>query len=130
MARRLDKHNAQKAALNALGTALNRRSKSKCELCLNSASLQAVEIPPVPEQPSIEAAIFCCENCLPLTDSQKRLPDHSTLRFLETAVWSEVRPVQIAAVRALRRLKNDADWAADALENLYLDPEIEADIDS
>ena len=81
MARRLDKHNAQKAALNALGTALNRRSKSKCELCLNSASLQAVEIPPAPEQPSIEAAIFCCENCLPLTDSQKRLPDHSTLRF-------------------------------------------------
>ena len=130
MARRLDKHNAKRSALNALGTALNRRSKSKCELCLKSASLQVVAIPPLPEQPSVDAAIFCCASCLPLTDNQKKLPESGELRFLETAVWSEVRPVQIAAVRALRRLANASDWAADALDSLYLDPEIEALIDS
>ena len=130
MARRKDQHEAQLSALNALGTALNRRSKSRCELCQDRTRLKVVAIPPLPESPSVDAAIFCCESCIPLTDPKKPLPETNALRFLETAVWSEIRPVQIAAVRALRRIAPTAQWASDALDNLYLDPDIEADLDS
>lgn len=130
MARGKDRHEAQVSALNALGTALNRRSKSKCELCQERSSLQVVAVPPLPDKPSIDAAIFCCAACLPLTEPQARLPDSNELRFLESAAWSEIRPVQMAAVRALRRLAPTTEWASNTLENLYLDPDIEADLDS
>jgi protein PhnA len=129
MARRKDEYQAQQAALNALGTALNRRSKSKCELCEERTSLKVTPIPPLEDEPSVETAIFCCHRCIPLTTSDGSLPPAHTLRFLETAAWSELRPVQLAAVRALKRLSQEnIDWATDALDSLYLSPDIEADL--
>jgi hypothetical protein len=42
-----------------------------------------------------------------------------------------VRPVQVTAVRLARRLSDDGvEWAIDLLSGLYLDPDIEARIET
>jgi hypothetical protein len=54
------------------------------------------------------------------------LEDPNQLRFLEESIWSEVIPVQLAAVRLIRRLADDGvGWAVDALDVLYMDPDVE-----
>ena len=123
MAKGRDKHKAKQEAVNALGRGLNRRAKSHCELCADSASLKVVEISDSPfEEPDEQWALMICGRCEGLLAGQDE--PANTLRFLETAVWSEVQPVQIQAVRLIRLV--DAVWAQDCTESLYLDPEIEA----
>lgn len=69
--------------------------------------------------------LFLCEPCTRELDSRKVI-DALHLRVLEKTVWSSVAPVQVLAVRLLRRLAaNHEAWATELLENLYLDPEIE-----
>lgn len=127
MARGKDAHDAAKAALAALGKPLSRRARSQCELCGDGGPLSVVAIDGNPDdEPSEDWALLLCSRCAELVDG-RRLPADS-LRFLETAMWSELRPAQIAAVRALRRL--DADWAREALDGLWLDDEVEALIGS
>ena len=60
----------------------------------------------------------------------KRLGDLERLRCLETAIWSEVAPVQIAAVRLLRRVAAEADWAQRALDGHWLDDEMAARVEA
>ena len=53
--------------------------------------------------------------------------DSEELRFLMEAVWHEVLPIQLAAVRLCERLSGEGvGWAKDLREGLYLDPDIEA----
>lgn len=123
MAKGRDKHQAKQAAVQALGRGLNRRAKSHCELCAESTSLKVVELSGSPfEEPDEDWALMLCTRCEGLTTGGKE--PANTLRFLETAVWSEVQPVQVQAVRLIRVV--DAQWARDCAESLYLDPEIEA----
>lgn len=122
MARGRDKHDAHKAAVAALGKNLSRRARSQCELCEDRASLKVVEVDGNPDEPNEDWAVMICEPCQEALLGKAR--DTSRLRVLEGTMWSEVRPVQITAVRMLRAL--DEAWAREALEGLYLDPEIEA----
>jgi len=114
MANRRDRHQAHQAAVAALGKGLSRRARSLCELCGERASLAVTEVPGGPEEPDEEWALLLCERCRTLGDQPPQ-----TLRFLETAMWSEVAPVQVTAVRALRAL--DVAWATEALDGLWLD---------
>jgi len=123
MARGRDRHDAHQAALSSLGRSLSRRARNACELCEVRSSLQVVEVEGGPDEPTGEWALMLCTRCLEATSPKSRI-DPSELRFLETTMWSEVRPVQIEAVRLLRRL--DTPWARDALESLYLEPDLEA----
>ena len=130
MARGLDQHKARLDALNALGRTLVRRSGARCELCEDSGvSLRPAEITPVPAEPEIEEALFLCDPCRTAVDGGRL--DGGRWRCLESVVWSDVRPVQVIAVRLVRRLADEGQaWAVDLLSGLYLDPNVEARIDA
>jgi protein PhnA len=82
-------------------------------------------VPPVPDEPDFDACIFICESCrAQVGNPKKRRPE--TLRPLANTVWSDVPAVQVAAVRVLRDLAPGTDWAREALENLFLDPDVES----
>ncbi|HHO49342.1 MAG TPA: phnA protein [Deltaproteobacteria bacterium] len=124
MARGRDRHDARQAALAALGKDLSRRGGSACELCGGKDTPRPVLVPP-PKIPDLDNAILACACCRGLLEGG-RLPDADDLRFLETAIWSEVGPVQIAAVRLLRRLvAEEIDWAQEAESGLWLDDEVQ-----
>lgn len=125
MARGRQAHQAAQQALNGLGKDLSRRARSGCELCGESEGCRPHLVPPTGEHLDIDSAILACPRCREALDG-KRLPGTSDdYRFLETAIWAEVVPVQVAAIRLLRRLAdNDVAWAREANEGLWLDDAI------
>lgn len=129
MARGRDRHTAAQAALAALGKDLSRRGGSACELCGGKETPRPQLIPP-PDTPGLDSAILACARCRDLLEGG-RLPEPDDLRFLETAIWSELPPVQVAAVRLLRRLTADKiPWALEAEAGLWLDEEMQERIGS
>lgn len=127
MARGRERHDARMAAVAGLGRELNRRARSKCELCGEGGSLKVVEVLPAPDEPDVDAALMSCARCRPLVEDGRSRDDTATLRFLAEMVWAEVAPVQIVAVRAARALaEQGVDWAQDAVDGLWLDEAIEA----
>jgi len=125
MAGGYEKNQDRKAALASLGKGLARRSGSKCELCSASkVSLFTVEVPPEIPVPDIDTCVFICETCRNGLSNLKSIEaDH--WRCLNDSAWSDVPAVKVTAVRILRRLTEDHRWAADILEDLYLEPEEE-----
>ena len=121
MAKGRDKYKAHQDALAALGRNLSRRARSRCELCGDREGLRPQGVAGGPADPVEDWALLACPRCRSAIDGE--LGDPSTLRFLEEAMWSELRPAQIAAVRVLRSV--DQPWAISALQGLYLDPEVE-----
>lgn len=127
MANGLERHLQRREDIFLMGRELGRRSRSRCELCGERTSLEIVEVPPLPEDPDPDHALMVCARCRTLVEGGKRKGGAEELRFLCEAIWSELAPVQIVAVRAMRRLSDEGvDWAARALEDLYLDEAIEA----
>lgn len=124
MARGRDKHQAHQAAVAGLGRVLSRRAGNVCELTGEKTSLKVVEVAGGPDVPEEDWAVLVSPTAEALLSSKKL--KENELRFLETAMWSEVRPVQIVAVRLLQRLRDqEVVWAREALEGLWLDPEVE-----
>lgn len=124
MAKGLTKKMARLDDLGRLGKDLTRRSRAHCELCSKGGNrLNAVEVGPLPEEPDQEHTLFICEQC-----RQAMKPGDLSgqyWRFLETAIWSDLAPVQITAVRLTRQLSAQGhDWATSLLEGLYLEPAI------
>ncbi len=127
MAKGRHKHDAHQAALAALGRDLSRRARSACELCEDRTSLKVVEVAGAPEEPEVDWALMLCERCGLAVENSRRGPSAGELRFLEGSAWSEIRPVQITAVRLARRLADeDVGWARDLVDGLYLDEAVEA----
>ena len=128
MARGLNEHRARIDALNALGRTLVRRSGSKCEICEEGGvSLRPIEVTPLPEAPDTEEALFVCDVCRAAIEGGAI--EGARWRCLESVVWSDIRPVQVSAVRLVQRLSDaGVEWAVDLLSGLYLDPEVEARI--
>lgn len=126
MARGHERHRARKEDVAELGKALVRRSGARCELChVRGESLTPVEIAPYPEHPDADHAVLICSQCQEGVE-EGRL-DAVRWRFLESVIWTDIPAVQVAAVRICRRLAaDDCVWAGELLENLYLNPEIEA----
>jgi len=126
MTTRYRQHQERQEALTMLGRDLTRRSKARCELCEAAGErLFAVEVEPLPDRPDPDHAVFLCEQCRDGSDGGKL--DPSRWRFLELSVWSEIPAVQVTAVRVCRRLeKAGVGWAADVLDDLYLNPEVAA----
>ena len=106
-----EKHQARQEAIQLLGKDLARRARSKCELCESSDDLRAWDTAPDAE-PTLETLLLACERCRALFEG--RVDDPKTLRFLETAIWSNVPPVAQSAREAIKRV--DSDWARHALE--------------
>ena len=126
MAKGYDEHRERVARVNMLGKALARRSRAHCELCdASGVPLFVFEVPPELDDPTVDAALFLCEQCRSQIDTPRHF-DAKRWRFLTESVWSELPAVQVMAVRLLRAISAQEEWAASALEDLYLDEEIEA----
>jgi protein PhnA len=102
----------------ALTPELEARAAGACELCTSSEPLQYVNLEAL-EGTTEEISVAVCETCAKQLLRKDPL-DSAHWQILSTTMWSEHRPVKIAAWRMLQRLK-DHTWAADALEMLYLD---------
>ena len=102
----------------ALTPELEARAAGACELCTSSEPLQYVNLEALEGTPE-EISVAVCETCAKQLLRRDPL-DPAHWQILSTTMWSEHRPVKIAAWRMLQRLK-DHTWAADALEMLYLD---------
>ncbi len=120
-----ERQKARVGLVSRFGKDLARRSGSCCELCGTCQTpLEAYEVLPLQEEPALERTLFLCTPCLTRI-RRPGPPDETYWHFLEKVVWSEFPAVQVVAVRILRHL-NNVSWAADLLDELYLQPEIEA----
>lgn len=106
-----EKHRARLDAIQAFGKDLARRARSKCELCESSDDLRIFDANP-DDEPSLESLLLACTRCRALFEG--RVDDPKALRFLETAIWSDVPPVAKTAREVIKRV--DSDWARNALE--------------
>ncbi len=125
MSRGYDQHQSRQQALSLLGKDLARRSGRHCELCdANGVEFATFEVEPVSEEPRLDHCLLICTNCH--DQLQKRgSPDPLYWRCLEASAWRELPAIQVTAVRILRKLDN-ALWAGNLLDNLYLSPEAKA----
>jgi hypothetical protein len=85
-----------------------------------------IEVPPVGPEPDVDAALLACTRCRDAI-AGKRV-ELAELRFLEGAVWSELEPARLAAIRIARTL--DVQWATDALDGLWIDDDLAAKLDA
>ncbi len=128
MARGRDAHQAHQAAVAALGRQLSRRASSRCELCEATGTLRVHEVAPTLDEPHEDRAALLCDRCGGIVDNglPKRV-NTDELRFAEQAIWSELPPIQLSAVRICRALRaREVAWARDALDGLWLPDEVEA----
>jgi len=105
---------------------LARRAKSKCELCeASGAKLAPYEVPPEEAVPDYDRCILICDDCREALDNPKKFKSGEHWRVLAQTVWSDVVPVQVAAVRLMRRQADSEAWARGALEGVYLESEVD-----
>jgi protein PhnA len=125
MARGYELHQARMMALQGMGKDLARRAKSRCEITgAGGVKLWPYEVPPVGAEPDIERTILVSEPCLEMIEHPERLRGREW-QCLAEAIWSDNPAVQVTAWRMLRELAKREDWAREALEGLFLDPETE-----
>lgn len=126
MGKGYETHQARVAALQALGKDLARRAKSKCELTgASGVPLRPYEVPPVAEEPDLERTLLLCEACHEVLEQPKRLAGRAWQGLAEV-VWSEMPAVQVVAWRMLQCLAKREDWAREVMEEVFLDPDVEA----
>ena len=111
---------AHQKELQLLGRQLSRRAKSCCELCSQKSPLSVVEIPPTFDLPDVDRAILCCHSCQTLLETQSSLARRDVF-FLEEAIWSDITPVQLAAIRLAMRCPE----MQNTLDDLYIDEDIQ-----
>jgi protein PhnA len=94
------------------------RANDSCELCGAREGLVAQNVAPREDQD-----VFCCAICTAGITAHDA-PDGAHWRCLLSSMWSEVPAVQVLSKRMLMRLASEP-WATEALDMLYLDPELE-----
>ncbi|MEO8615317.1 MAG: phnA protein [Luteolibacter sp.] len=125
MGKGYEQHQARVLALQGLGKDLARRAKSKCELTgAAGVPLRPYEVPPVADEPDIERILLLSEACHEALERPEKLAGRSW-QCLAEVVWSEMPAVQVVAWRMLKCLAKREDWAREAIEEVFLDPEVE-----
>ena len=112
MAKGYDKHQARLDEISLLGKDLARRAGRRCELCGDNDGLRPYDSEPL-DTPELSTLALLCARCRQVAEGRR--DDPQTLRFLETAVWSEEATVKDTAVAILKTL-DDVGWARDTLE--------------
>jgi protein PhnA len=126
MSKGYELHQARMMALQGMGKDLTRRAKSKCEITgAAGVALWPYEVPPVPEDPDLERTLLVSPECREMLEHPDRLSGRGWQCLAET-VWSEMPAVQVVAWRMLNELAKREDWAREVLEEVFLDPEVEA----
>lgn len=122
MAKGFETNRRRSEELNKLGRELVRRSGSKCELCRTAGGrLNITEVKQSSAEPDPENCVFICDLCYSALSSPLKHSEH--WRCLAGSVWSDVRPVKIISAKVLKILSDKNSWAADILEDVYLDNE-------
>jgi protein PhnA len=125
MAKGYELHQGRMMALQAMGKDLTRRAKSRCEITgVSGVPLRSYEVPPVAETPDFDRTLLVSDACMEVLQHPKRLAGREW-QCLTEAVWSDMPAVQVVAWRMLRELATREDWAREALDEVFLDPEIE-----
>jgi protein PhnA len=126
MAKGYELHQARMMALQGIGKDLARRAKSKCEITgAAGVPLRPYEVPPVGEDPELDRTLLISNECHEMLENPRRLAGR-TWQGLAEAVWSEMPAVQVVAWRMLSELAKREDWAREVVEEVFLDPEVEA----
>lgn len=124
MAKGYDQNQERKNIVSGFGKDLARRAKSKCELCeAQGVKLNIYELPPVKAEPDFDRCIFLCDSCIDILHNLKKV-EESRVRFLMTAIWSETSIVQATALYMVRQLSERFPWAADLVEEVYIDDSV------
>ncbi|MDF1800007.1 MAG: PhnA domain-containing protein [Planctomycetota bacterium] len=103
------------------------RADGACELCTSTTEPAPFELSHAPGT-GAEAAVLLCATCragLPDAEADDA-PDASHWRCLTTSMWSEVPAVQALAFRQLSSLAALEPWAAELLDQLYLEDDLRA----
>jgi protein PhnA len=125
MGKGYDTHQARVLALQGIGKDLARRAKSKCELTgASGIALRPYEVPPVGLEPVLERTLLLSEACHEVLERPKQLAGRRW-QCLAEVVWSELPAIQVVAWRLLNRLAKNEDWAKEAIEEVFLDEEVE-----
>ena len=125
MAKGYELHQARMMALQGMGKDLARRAKSRCEVTgASGVPLKAYEVPPVPEVPDFDRTLLVSDEVMEALARPERLAGRKW-QCLVDAVWSDQPAVQVVAWRMLRELAKREDWAREALDEVFLDPEVE-----
>ncbi len=125
MGKGYETHQARMLALQGLGKDLARRAKSKCELTgAAGVPLRPYEVPPVADEPDFERTLLVSEACHEVLERPDKLHGREW-QCLAEAVWSEMPAVQVVAWRMLNHLAKREDWAREAIEEVFLDEEVE-----
>lgn len=123
MSKGYDRHHERHHGLSLYGKDLVRRCSSHCELCdAQGVKLAIYEVPPISNEPLFEHCIMVCETCNEQLHRPK-LRDPNHWRCLNHSIWSSVPAVKVAAIAMLQQLAEEAPWAAELLEQVYLEPE-------
>ena len=126
MAKGYELHQTRMMALQGMGKELTRRAKSKCEITgVSGVALRPYEIPPAPSDPGIEHTLLISDLCHQMLARPELLAGRKW-QCLAEAIWSELPAVQVVAWRMLHQLAKREDWAREVLEDVFLDPDVEA----
>lgn len=87
-----------------------------CALCGATENLAMVAVTPRDDE------VLICPTCADQVAGAEPDPQH--WRCLQSSMWSTDPAVQVLAWRMLTRLRAEG-WAADALDMLYLEPEVQ-----
>jgi protein PhnA len=97
---------------------LNKRSKSKCELCASTDKLKVYEVRPT-EKSRLEGNIMACFTCVAQIETPGS-EDINHWRCLNDSMWSEHTAVQVVAWRMLSRLRAYG-WPQELIDQMYFD---------
>jgi protein PhnA len=126
MGKGYEAHQERLRALQALGKDLARRSKSKCELTgVSGVPLRPYEVPPVSSEPDLERTLLLSEACHEVLEHPKKLTGRGWQCLVE-AVWGNLPAAQVVAWRMLSQIGRREHWARQVIDELMLDPEVEA----
>jgi len=126
MTKGYDENKNRVAELASFGKDLARRARSKCELCESAGVALAVhEVVPAEKVPSVERCAFLCAECAKQMSDPRRFENGEHWRCLAKTVWSEIPAVQVLALRGLRRMADSQAWAREAVQEIYVDAEVE-----
>lgn len=89
---------------------------ANCEICSGAGDLTAVAM--VPRTDTVGLCAICSDGF-----RGEAVPE-GHWNALTTSMWSETDAVKVISWRLLMRFSDEA-WAADALDMLYLEPEVE-----
>lgn len=124
MGKGYEENQARRQMLDSYGKDLARRAKSRCELSGQSGvPLRIYEVPPATLGPSYERCLMLSDDTISaLAKPATLVPDD--WRHLGELIWSDLPLQQVMTVRILDAIAPRAPWAAQIVEDAYLDDDL------